>query len=313
MLHSKVDLNLYHVLKSIFEEGSITAAAQRLHLTQPAVSHALARLRHSYQDELFIRQGRKMVATPLVYTIMPKIERALSLLDDTLETQIQFDIQQHSQTLQMGCRDVLESLFLPGLMQDLAANTPNIRLHSRHVPMANIDKLLTGGDMDVVLDVLTPVGEHIARKQIIAEQFVMVCRNEHPILEEPLTLARYLSYPHTRVTVKDADVDILDMALAKHGASRQILMRCEHFFAAVAAVAQSELIITMPKTFALNLQQQMAITLRPLPFDVPTLGIYLYWHENNTINPINRWFREKIMLVAENLSDKHENAIQTQW
>lgn len=301
MLHSKVDLNLYHVLKSIFEEGSITAAAQRLHLTQPAVSHALSRLRQSYQDELFVRQGRKMVATPLVYSMMPKIDRALALLDDTLETPPQFDIQQHAQTMQLGCRDILESLFLPGLMQDLAQNTPNIRLHSRHVTLANIEKMLAGGEIDVVLDVLTPVGEQISRQQIIAEKFVLVCRKAHPILNQPITLARYLSYPHTRITVKDADVDIVDMALAKHGASRQILLRCEHFFAAISAVAQSDLIITVPQTFAKSLQNQMAITLCDLPFDTPELPIYMYWHENNTTNPVNSWFREKLVTVAEEL------------
>lgn len=301
MLHSKVDLNLYHVLKSIFEEGSITAAAQRLHLTQPAVSHALSRLRHSYHDELFVRQGRKMVATPLVYSIMPKIDRALALLDDTLETQIQFDIHQHAQTMQLGCRDVLESLFLPLLMQDFTQNTPNIRLHSRHIAMTNIEKLLAGGDLDVVLDVLIPVGEHIARQQIITEKFVLVCRKAHPILSQPVTLSRYLSFPHTRVTVKDADVDIVDMALAKHGASRQILLRCEHFFAAISAVAQSDLIITVPQTFAKSLQNQMAITLCDLPFDTPELPIYMYWHENNTTNPVNSWFREKLVAVADEL------------
>lgn len=301
MLHSKVDLNLYHVLKSIFEEGSITAAAQRLHLTQPAVSHALSRLRQSYQDELFVRQGRKMVATPLVYSMMPKIDRALALLDDTLEAPPQFDIQQHAQTMQLGCRDILESLFLPGLMQDLAQNTPNIRLHSRHVTLANIEKMLAGGEIDVVLDVLTPVGEQISRQQIIAEKFVLVCRKAHPILNQRITLARYLSYPHTRITVKDADVDIVDMALAKHGASRQILLRCEHFFAAISAVAQSDLIITVPQTFAKSLQNQMAITLCDLPFDTPELPIYMYWHENNTTNPVNSWFREKLVTVAEEL------------
>lgn len=301
MLHSKVDLNLYRVLKSIFEEGSITAAAHRLHITQPAVSHALARLRHSYQDELFVRQGRKMVATPMVYAMMPKIDRALCLLDDTLDTQIEFDIQQHAQTMQIGCRDVLESLFLPGLMQDLSQHTPNIRLHSRHVPIANLEKILAAGEVDVALEVLTPVGEQIARQQIIAEKFVLVCRSGHPILDKTLTLTRYLHFPHTRVTVKDADVDIVDMALAKYGASRQILLRCEHFFAAVSAVTQSDLIITMPQTFALSLQNQMSIELRDLPFEVPELPVYMYWHENNTINPVNRWFREKLVSVASDL------------
>lgn len=301
MLHSKVDLNLYRVLKSIFEEGSITAAAHRLHITQPAVSHALSRLRQSYQDELFTRQGRKMVATSLVYAMMPKIERALSLLDETLETQTQFDIQQHSQTMHIGCRDVLESLFLPRLMQDLSQNTPNIRLHSRHVPMTNIEKVLADGELDVVLDVLIPIGEHIARQQIIAEKFVLVCRKDHPILEQSITLASYLSFPHTRVTLKDADVDLLDMALAKHGAARKIVLRCEHFFAAVGAVEQSDLIITMPLTFALSLRNKMSIEIHNLPFEVPELAIYMYWHKNNTVNPVNRWFREKLQEQASEL------------
>lgn len=301
MIHSKVDLNLYRVLKSIFEEGSITAAANRLHITQPAVSHALSRLRQSYQDELFIRQGRKMVATSLVYAIMPKIERALSLLDETLETQTQFDIQQHSQTMYIGCRDVLESLLLPRLMRDLMKNTPNIRLHSRHVPMTNIEKVLTNGELDVVLDVLVPVGKQIARQQIITEKFVLVCRKNHPILEQSITLASYLSFPHTRVTLKDADVDLLDMALAKHGADRKIVLRCEHFFAAVSAVEQSDLIITMPLTFALSLNNQMSIDIHNLPFEVPELAVYMYWHKNYTANPVNRWFRGKLQALASEL------------
>ncbi len=95
MLHSKIDLNLFLVLKTVYQEGSITAAANKLHLTQPAVSHALARLRDSFNDPLFIRHGRKMVPSTYCQKIMPKVEQALTALNETLIPQSDFDIRQH--------------------------------------------------------------------------------------------------------------------------------------------------------------------------------------------------------------------------
>ena len=113
MMHGKIDLNLFFVLKAVYEEESITAAAKALHLTQPAVSHAMSRLRDKFDDELFVRHSRRMVPTPLCQSIIQPIKEALAHLESTLSDPIDFDISRYKREIRLGLRDILESTFLP--------------------------------------------------------------------------------------------------------------------------------------------------------------------------------------------------------
>lgn len=300
MLHSKIDLNLFTVLLEVYKQGSITAAAEKLHITQPAVSHSLARLREKFNDPLFIRHGRKMVPSQTCQTIMPKIIESLANLESTLVPSSNFDIREHHKEIKLGLRDILESLFFPPLVTDLVTNTPNIKIGSRQISHLKMEQLLTEQTIDVVIDVLVPTGEKIKSQFVCNEHFSLVCRPDHPILKAP-SIDNYQKYPHGIVTLKGATVDIVDMALAKHGVSRNVVLRCEHYFAAASVACQCDMLLTMPNAYANTLKGKLPIAVSPLPFEVPYLPVHMYWHEQTDADPINQWIREKLMNIAHQL------------
>lgn len=301
MLHSKIDLNLFLVLKTVYQEGSITAAAAKLHLTQPAVSHALSRLRESFDDPLFIRHGRKMVPSTFCQKIIPKVEQALSMLSTTLLPQNDFDIRQHQREIKFGFRDILESIFFPPLLSDIVKNSPNITINSRQTSHLEMEAALEQQELDIVIDVLTPTSEHIRHELICNESFSLICRQDHPILQKP-SLEEYVKAQHVLVTLKDSKVDLVDMTLAKLGKRRQFALRCEHYFAATSVISQCDMLLTMPNAYANILQQKMPVQVIPLPFEVPVLPVHMYWHKQAEQDPVNTWMREKLFNIAEQLN-----------
>ncbi|NKF51914.1 LysR family transcriptional regulator [Shewanella sp. WXL01] len=300
MIHSKVDLNLFVVLQAIYQHGSITLAAQQLHLTQPAVSHALARLRDTYQDPLFVRYGRKMVATELCQQIMPSVEAAMASLRGTLGSPNRANMLNQPRLLRLGLRDILESIFFPPLMQRVQQQAPNLSIDSRQITLVDIDKQLSEQQLDIVIDVLTPTGRGIKSQLICNEHFSLVCRPDHPILVQ-LNLANYQQYPHGIVSLKGSKVDVVDMALAKHGITRNVVLRCEHYFAAASVACQGDMLLTMPNSYAKLLQQKLPVVVSLLPFEVPPLPVHMYWHEQAEHDPINNWLREQFEQMAEQL------------
>lgn len=300
MLHTKVDLNLFSVLVAIYEEGTTTAAAARLHLTQPAVSHALSRLRDKFNDELFTRHGRKMVPSAYCQTIIPNVITALELLDLTVDNQIEFDISQYKREIKIGFRDILESLFFPYLITDLATNTPNITIDSRQVRLSEIENALEQQSLDIAVDVLVPMNKNIHSTLMCNEHFSLVCRTNHPILQQ-LTLKSYSEASHAIVSLKNSDVDIIDMALAKCGVTRNVTLRCESYFAAVNVISQCDLLLTIPSAYANKLKDIIPIAVSSLPFAVPDLPVHIYWHKQVEQDPINSWMRDKLLHIASQL------------
>jgi len=300
MLHSKIDLNLFLVLKAVYQEGSITAAAKKLHLSQPAVSHSLTRLRDKYSDPLFIRHGRKMVPSTLCQKIIPQVMDSVTALESTLSNNTQFDVRQHNREIRLGFRDILESIFFPTLVTDLINNTPNITINSRQVTGLEMEKALEQQDRDIVIDMLLPTSNDINQTLICEEHFSLICRENHPILKA-LTLENYAQATHALVALKDSKVDIVDMALAKHGITRNIALQCEHYFAATSVISRCDMLLTMPNAYANLLKDKMPIAVSPLPFDVPTLPVHMYWHKQAEHDPVNGWMRNKLLNIAEQL------------
>lgn len=293
MMHSKVDLNLYIVLRAIYQEGSITAAANRLHLTQPAVSHALARLRKNLDDALFIRNGRKMVPTPFCQTVITKVLTAISTLESTATEHHTFDINAVVKQVNLGLRDILEFVLLPSLIPDLLEHTPGITINSTQISTLALESSLTRQHVDIAIDVLTPTSRHIHSEFLCHEHFVLICAPQHPIVSNT-TLEQFTRATHALVTLKNSKVDTVDIALARNHASRNIVMRCEHYFAAASAVSRSNLLLTIPSRYAKQIEARFDVKVLPLPFTVPQLDIHMYWHEDQHEDLVNQWMRTKL-------------------
>jgi len=296
---SKVDLNLFMVFDAIYAEGNITRAAERLNLTQPAVSHALGRLRDTYGDELFVRAGRKMVPTPVAKGMVEQVRLALSQLQKTLVDSMHFDPSETTKHVVLGMRDVVESVFLPSLINRLHALAPHMSLASIRIPRQNMESELATGDVDIAFDVHLPIKGAVEHTSIMADQFAVVVRKGHPLTKGKMTTERYLSYSHIVVSSRRGGVAVEDFELSRQGIRRKIGLRCQHYFVAWQVVRETDMVLTVPEGYAINQKSLGDTVVLPLPVDLPSLEIHMYWHTTVSNDPANKWLRELFLQLAK--------------
>ncbi|TJY59745.1 LysR family transcriptional regulator [Sinimarinibacterium sp. CAU 1509] len=291
----RIDLNLLVVLDAIFSEGGITKAGDKLHLTQPAISHALARLRDLFDDPLFVREGRAMVPTPLARSLEQPIRRTLRALEVTLNEVQQFDAASTQRHFSVAVRDVLEATVLPPLLARVAAAAPSIDISAIRADRRTLETELAAGTLDAALDVLLPLSDDIRHQRVSSDHQVVVLRRDHPLLQEAFDLAAYLRQHHVLVSSRRSGPTLEDIELSRHGLKRRIRLRCQHYFAACRVVSQTDLLLTMPAHYAELANQQFGNVVLPFPMEMPSLDVYLYWHASVDKEPASRWLREQVI------------------
>jgi len=291
---NRIDLNLLVVLDTIYAEGGITKASAKLHLTQPAISHALGRLRELFKDPLFVREGRAMVPTPFARNLIEPVRRALRGLETTLNELEQFDPRTSRKRFTVGVRDILESTLLPPLLARIGRTAPGIDVAAIQAERRELESELAAGTVDAALDVLLPFSDDIHRKRISLDRMVVVARKGHPKVREGLKLSTYLQQDHILVSSRRSGPGLEDMELSRQGLQRRIRLRCQHYFAACRVVSQTDLVLTMPGHYARVANRQFGNRILPLPFEMPPLDAYIYWHVNVEDEPANRWLRDQL-------------------
>lgn len=293
---SQVDLNLFTVFDAIYTEGSVTRASQQLHLTQPAISHALARLRLIFDDPLFVRQGHAMVSTPLARSIIEPVRAALRGLEVTLADAGKFDPTQASKQFNLALRDVLESTVLPPLLKSITYQAPRISLAAIQVERRELVSELAAGTIDLAIDMLLPLPNEIERLKVVQDTTVVIARKGHPAItnEKMLDLDTYLKAEHVLASSRRKGMGLEDFELSRLGLQRHVRLRCQHYFAACRVVSQTDLLLTMPERYARIANEQFQNQILALPLPMPSWDVYLYWHQNVENDPANRWLREQV-------------------
>ena len=295
---NRVDLNLLVVLDAIYTEGGITKAARKLHLTQPAISHALSRLREMFGDQLFERQGQAMAPTPLARGIIEPVRRSLRSLEITLNQVAKFDPASSRIKFTIGVRDVLEATLLPALMQRVEKQSPHIEIAAVRADRRELESELAMGSLDAAIDVLLlPLSENIRHTPIGMDPLVVVARKGHPSVGKKLDLQTYLKQEHILASSRRSGPGMEDMELARQGHQRNIRLRCQHYFAACSVVSKTDLILTMPETYARIASEQFNNQILPFPLALPAMDAHLYWHANVEEEPANAWLRQQVMEV----------------
>jgi len=259
---SRIDLNLLVVLETIVTEGGVSRAAERLNLTQPAVSHALGRLRALFGDPLFVRRGRTLAPTALTKSLVEPLRQALRSMGAVLAAGGRFDPGETPANFTVAMRDPLEQLVLPLLARKLSRDAP-----------------------------------HIDRAKVAADGFVVVARKGHPALRGGLGLAAYLRLEHVMVSSRRRGPAPEDLGLSQLGHHRRVRLRCRNYGAAFRVVQETDFLLTMPARYAGLLNERARHRLLKLPFAMPTLDLYLYWHEAAHDDPANRWLRAQLLEV----------------
>lgn len=296
----KVDLNLFTLFDVIYREGNLTKAATALNLSQPAVSHALARLRVHFGDDLFVRQGKLMRPTPVAKNVIADVREALHQLQVTLIQAKQFDPSSSKKQCTLSLHGTLESAYLPCLMSRLLIEAPKMTLTSTRIQRHELTSKLASGELDLAIDVLIPVDENIKHTQLEQDELVVVVAKRHAEISSQLSLTRYLEQNHILVSSRASGSGFEDFELGRLGLQRKVALRCQNYFSACRVVEDSDMLLTMPKTAALMFSKTLAIAIYPLPVTLPAIDIHLYWHSNVDKEPANKWLRNKVLMAVAN-------------
>ena len=297
MALNRLDLNLLHVFDTIYREGSLTRAARALHLTQPAVSHSLSRLREHFDDPLFSRQGNQMVPTPLARRFLESMRPGLTQIQSAVNQFHAFDPANQRKTYSLALRDILESTFLPKLMGRLESY-PELEIISQRVPRRDMETQLAAGKLDFAVDVLLPVSNQTGHELLRHDRLVVLARKGHPLTGGGLTLDKYLEAKHVLVSSRSEGPGIEDFELSRFGVQRNIRLRCQHYYAACRVAEGTDLLLTMPENYARIIAEQADIDILTTPADLPGIDVHLYWHKAYEREPALIWFREQLASIA---------------
>jgi DNA-binding transcriptional LysR family regulator len=300
---SQVDLNLFVVLEAIYREGNLTRAGRQLKLTQPAMSHALKRLRELLKDPLFIREGANMVPTPFSRNMINEVRQALQILEVNLYENRNFDPAHTRRNFQIGFWELMESMILPPLAKILTRAAPEISITTLRVKRREIEQELASGTLDLVLDIPITMSDNFRQAPLFSDRVVVMARKGHPAIRRELDLDTYLRQDHILVSSRRLGPSLVDAELNRAGRKRRIVLRCQHYFAACQVVSETDMLLTIPQHYAETLNAGFNNLLYPFPLkSLQQLEIHMYWHESTENDPPNRWLREQIKkVVAEAL------------
>lgn len=292
----KIDLNLFIVFDVIYRERNLTKAAESLHITQPAVSNSLNRLRQAFNDKLFIRQSGNMVPTPLAENIVDRVRAALSQLESSVTEHDNFDPLSSVKKFSFAMNDTSESYLLPLLMAHLETYAPHISIESFAIPRHEIAREFAAGELDFALDVPLINEPHLKNVPLLADRFVCVARHQHPALQgNTLSMDAYLSLPHIHISSRRKGQGPIDIQLNKLGLQRNIQLRVQHSRAAPPIAARTNLLLTIPKTLA----KEHDLQIFDLPFELPNIDWHLYWPASRSSDKAHTWMRERILSLLE--------------
>jgi DNA-binding transcriptional LysR family regulator len=300
-----VDLNLLALLEALFETRSVTRAGDRLDLSQPAASRALARLRRMLGDPLFVRGSDGLVATRHAEALREPLTNALAAVR-SLITPPRFDPVTATGVARLLVPDMEATTLVPRLLAAFAVQAPGLDLALLH-RKGDALAMLAADAADLALGVFGTAPAGFRRQRLYSDTMVCVVRRGHPALKHGrLTLARFVELRHALITITGEGGGMVDTALAAKGLSRRIALRIPSFLAAPLVVARSDLIVTMPRRAAAEFAALAPLALIDPPLAIPGFDVSQVWHERQHADPRHTWLRRLVAAVnaGENVRER---------
>jgi DNA-binding transcriptional LysR family regulator len=297
---TSVNLNLLVSLDALLEERSVTRAAKRTGVTQPAMSNTLGQLRALFDDPLFRRGAHGLEPTPRALALTEPIRQGLRLLDTALVPPT-FDARTAERTFVIAASDYVEFVLMPPLMRRLAKEAPLVRLEIRPWGLHEVPSALARAEADLMIGFYDEVPRGHRHQLLFDEDYTCIVRKGHPRVKKKLTLERYLELEHVLVSQRAASPGSVDRALAAKGKRRRIAVRVSHFLMVPMLVARTDLVAALSRRVAEPLAGPLGLQLLAPPITLPRGRIGQVWHEQMDADPGQRWFRSLVEKVCSSL------------
>lgn len=294
----RYDLNLLPVFLALMEERSVTRAAARLGITQPALSNSLNRLRETLRDPLFIRERYGIKPTELAEEIAPTIEAALAQLDDLVSNQQEFQPANAERLFTLAPNSYVELVLMPALAARMRERAPGIKL--RMTPFGN-DLAETGvisGTTAMVLGRIVDPPDNLVVQHLMDDGLACVVRADHPEIGDRMSREQFESLKHVNVLPPGRLRAGLFQALGQHNLKREVAVSVTHFLAVPEMLAVTDYCATLPRLICQKLEQDPRLKVLPTPVDLGTFPVQMAWHVRYRHDPAHRWLRSMIGELA---------------
>jgi DNA-binding transcriptional LysR family regulator len=294
---SAIDTNLLLALHALLEETSVTRAAKRIGVGQPAMSRSLARLRAHFKDPLLVRKGRQLVLSREAQALSPSVAKAIAALTDVFDDAGE---ARAPRSYVVACADLFGATILPDLVDRLGrAAGVETALEIRAIPARSTEQILEDG-ADVALGSFEDVPPAVNQQYLFSDPFVCVVRASHPCVDAALSLETYLELRHLEVMpAPNARPGLrIDRALGPKASQRRVALRVPYFSMAARVLAESDLLLTMTRSFARELQHFAPLQVVAAPFKVPPLRFSLIWLRSRDADRDHAWFRSLVAAIC---------------
>jgi DNA-binding transcriptional LysR family regulator len=286
------DLNLLAIFVGIGEELNLTRASGRLGLSQPALSHALGRLREQFGDPLFVRGQRGLVATPKVSVLLPQIRAFLATAEGLYGPGKILDLANLKRKVIIASTAYFEARAMADFIKYIQTKAPGLQLETYSLSGSFPKQELEAGELDLAIAAYfneVPNGFQI--KTVFSDRFVCVCSKKNVYLKTKQTTEDYLGRKHLQIEVPPGVFAPVDQYLKGKRKRRDISLRIGNFLTPPAILNQSDLLLTCPLALAENYREMYPLVITELPFWLPSIETKMVWHEKNQLDPFHVWLR----------------------
>jgi len=298
------DLNLLVAFDLLMEEKNVSRAAERLFVTQSAMSHTLQRLRQQLDDPLLVKTPGGMKPTERALSLVDPVKVLLRDIKRLIRAPEEFDPAQSRRRFVIAATDYMDLLVLPPLIERIALGAPGIDIHVKRTESPFPEADLEHNDLDVVLgfDAILKPPAYLSRTKLFEDRMACVVGIQHMIGKSGrLTLEEYVSRKHMLISRTGTRVGLIDEWLAEKGLARRIALIVPHFLSAPFIVAKTDMILSLPERIATDFIGLAPLKIVSIPIELPAYDLVMVWHPLHDLDPAHRWLRDQIVEVSRNL------------
>ncbi|WP_405419577.1 LysR family transcriptional regulator [Streptomyces erythrochromogenes] len=287
----QLDLNLLTALDALLEEGSVAGAAARLHVTPPAMSRSLGRIRQATGDQILVRTGRTMVPTTRALAMRAQVHALVQQAHHLLSAQQELDLAALERVFTVRWHDALTAACGTALITAVHRQAPGVQLRLPAEPGTD-DAELRRGEVDLESSAGAPALPDIRHRLVGRDRLVVAVRPGHPLTEGPLTPERYAAAEHLTVSRRGSLRDPIDDALAARGLERRVVAAGPTTAFALQLALGTDLVVTLPDAVTRTARGQLGLVALQSPLPLPDVPLYLLWHRRYDDDRAHAWLRE---------------------
>jgi DNA-binding transcriptional LysR family regulator len=291
---SDIDLNQLVLFQQLIVERRVSKVADKLGLSQPAVSNSLARLRRQFGDELFLRTPAGMLPTPFAEQLAEPIGYALAMIHSGLNQQTAFDPANEKRAMTIGMTDIGEIVFLPALVERLGREAPGITLNTVRNAAVNLSDAMASGQVDLAIGLLPQLKAGFFQRRLFHQRYVCLFRRGHALDRKRLSLADFGAAQHLVIVSPGTGHGKVDELLKRSGIERTVRLTVPHFVSVGHLLQGTDLIATVPQRLAERLAEPFGLTWKPHPVKLPEVSINVFWHARMHRSPASQWLRSLV-------------------